>query len=381
MTGADHWAGIRAVGAMFALNGALFGMWASRIPAFKDAMNLGHATLGLLLLLLAGGAILSFPLAGRWSDRHGAAPMTRILAWANAASLIALALSPTLPVLAIALFLFGATHGAMDVTMNAWAAESDRASGRTIMPVFHAVWSFGAGLGAMSGVAAVAMSADPLLQFSFAGAAVTLSAMWLAHIPWRSQTRPTPPGPLFPLPKGPLLLVGLLCFCSTLGEGAMADWSAVFLRDVALASEGVAAAGYAVFSASMVVVRLSGAWLTKWLGPVPATQLSGLMALSGVALIAGLATPMATMAGLALLGLGYGLVVPLAFSRAANDPDLPQAQAIARVATLSYGGMLLGPPLIGFVAAALNLRISFALLGILALLTIVMAAVLRPPRP
>ncbi|PSL20129.1 MFS transporter [Shimia abyssi] len=377
---ASHWPGIRAVAGLFALNGALYGMWASRIPAFKDAMALNHATLGALLLLLAAGAILAFPIAGRLTDKHGAAPMSRLLGLGNALCLMAIALSPNLACLAIALFLFGATHGAMDVAMNAWAAESDRASGKTIMPAFHAVWSFGAGVGAMSGVAAIAFSLSPLPHFLIAGTAVAALTLWIANIPWQSETRPHHEGPLFPLPKGPLLLVGLLCFCSTLGEGAMADWSAIYLRDVTLASESFAAAGFAVFSCTMVVVRLSGAFLTKLFGPVIATRLSGVAALIGVTLIVGFATPHMTMVGLAFLGLGYGLVVPLAFSRAANDPDLPQAAAIARVATLSYGGILLGPPIIGFVAALSSLRVSFALLGLLAIATIWMAGVLRAPR-
>ncbi|MEP2531900.1 MFS transporter [Shimia sp.] len=377
----SHRKGIVAVAFMFALNGGLFGMWASRIPAFKDSLSLNHATLGLILLLLAAGAILSFPLAGRLSDKHGAAPMSRMLAFGNFLCLLGLALSPNVTLLAVTLFLFGATHGAMDVAMNAWAAESDRASEKTVMPVFHAIWSFGAGIGAMSGVVAIQLSASPLLHYAVAGTCITGLALWFAKIPWSSRTGQSPDGPLFPLPKGPLLLVGLLCFCSTLGEGAMADWSAIYLRDVTQAGEGLAAAGYAVFSAAMVLVRLSGAGLTRRLGPVLATRISGGMALAGVILIVAIASPPVTLVGLALLGLGYGLVVPLAFSRAANDPNLPQAQAISRVATLSYGGMLLGPALIGFIAAASSLRVSFALLGILAMVTIALASVLRPQTP
>ncbi|WP_435231276.1 MFS transporter [Pseudopelagicola sp. nBUS_20] len=379
MVGQKHLAGATAVAAMFSLNGALLGMWASRIPAFKDSLGLSHAGLGLVLLFLAGGAILSFPVAGRISDRHGAAPVARWLALANAACLIGLALCPNLATLALMLFLFGASHGAMDVAMNAWAAESDRASGKTLMPVFHAIWSVGAGLGAMSGVTAVALSTSPLLQYVVAGTAVTIFSMWCAHIPWQSRTGQSQSAAMFPLPKGPLLLVGLLCFCSTLGEGAMADWSAVFLSDVTGAGEGLAASGYAAFSATMILVRLSGAFLIRVIGPVAATRISGGFALTGVVLTVSFATPSATLVGLAFLGFGYGLVVPMAFSRAANDTSLPQAQAIAQVATLSYGGMLIGPPVIGFMAAAFGLRTAFGVLALLALLTLLLATVLRPP--
>lgn len=368
-----------AVTAMFALNGALFGIWASRIPSFKDVHGLDHATLGMLLLLLAGGAIVSFPIAGRFADRHGAASLTRWLAVANFAALLTLALAPNVASFALAVSLFGASHGGMDVTMNAWGAEAERRAGRSYMPVFHAMWSLGAGIGALSGTAAVWAGTEPMVQFALAGGVLSALALILARIPWQATAQKAIKKQPFSLPKGPLLFVGLLAFCSTLGEGAMADWSAVFLRDVVAASEGFAAMGYAVFSAAMVTIRLSGAMLTRLFGAVVATRMSGGFALIGVALVVGFATPVATLVGLAFLGLGYGLVVPLAFSRAANDPDLPQAQAIARVATLSYGGMLLGPPIIGFLAAATDLRAAFGVLGLLAVVTVLLAPVLKPP--
>ncbi|WP_239113206.1 MFS transporter [Shimia biformata] len=368
-----------AVTGMFALNGGLFGIWASRIPAIKDRFQLEHSTLGLLLLLLGVGAILSFPLAGRLSDRFGAARVSRWLGLANAVSLLAIAFSPSLFTLPVALFMFGATHGAMDVAMNAWAAESDRVHKRADMPVFHAMWSLGAGVGAASGALAAWLDAAPQPHFLIAGGVLTATCLALAAIPWVSAASPQKAKSGLHIPTGPLLLVGLLTLCSTLGEGAMADWSAVYLRDVTLASDTVAAAGYAVFSATMVGTRLSGAFVTRILGPIRAMRVSGVIALVGVVLMVVISTPMTALAGLVCLGLGYSLVVPLAFTRAANDPELPQAQAIARVATLSYGGMLMGPPTIGFIAHALGLPAAFSLLGLLAIVTITLAPVLRPP--
>lgn len=369
-----------AVTAMFALNGGLFGIWASRIPTVKDRFALDHSALGLLLFLMGIGAILSFSAAGRMSDRFGAATMSRWLGLGNAVALIAIALSPSLVMLAVALFLFGATHGAMDVAMNAWAAESDRAYKRADMPVFHAMWSLGAGIGAASGAAASWADLTPEAHFILAGTGLSALCLLPGRVPWVSTTNVQTGPRRFRLPTGPLLLVGVLTLCSTLGEGAMADWSAVYLRDATGATESMAAIGYTAFSAAMVTFRLGGAFLTRLMGPVLAMRVSGAIAFLGVVLLVGLATPVAALLGFFLLGTGYALAVPLAFTRAANDPDLPQAQAIARVATLSYGGMLMGPPVIGFIAHGFSLPAAFSLLGAMALVTIALAPVLRPPR-
>lgn len=363
---------------MFALNGALFGIWASRIPWVAGRHELGEGQLGLLLLLLAGGAILSFPLAGRAADRFGAAPVTRRIAVAYVGALGLLALAPTPMWAGVALFCFGATHGAMDVTMNAWGAEVERALGRPVMSSFHAMFSLGAGLGAASGF--LAGSANLGLGAHVWGLTPVLLglALWLARSPWpstRSTERADRAG--LPIPRGVLLLVGIVAFCTALGEGAMADWSAVLMTRLAGADDGVAALGYAVFSVAMVAMRLAGDGLVRRIGPVRMVRLSGALAASGAALVVGVATVPAMLAGFGLMGLGYAVVMPLAFSRAANDPGTPPGAALAQVSVLAYGGMLLGPPLIGGLAELTSLRISFGLLLGLALVMTALAGVLR----
>ena len=366
-----------SVVAMFALNGALFGIWASRIPAVAEAMALGPAQLGLLLLCIAGGAIASFPLAGALSDRLGAARVSRGLALVNLAGLALAALAPGPLTLAAALVLFGAGHGGMDVAMNGWGAEVERARGRPSMSFFHATWSMGAGLGALSGAGAVALGAGVAPHFLVAGGAAAALALWLARPPWESRSGGAG-GPAFALPRGALLLVGVVAFGSSLGEGAMADWSALFLVEVAGASEARAALGYAVYSVAMVAMRLAGGRVTARLGPVPAARASQLVSASGAALAVLVGTVWAALAGFALMGLGYALIVPLAFSRAANDPGTSQGRAIASVATLGYGGMLLGPVAIGLLASGIGLRGAFGVLALLALATVVPAGRLAP---
>lgn len=350
----------RAVAAMFALNGALFGVWAARIPAIAELLALDEAVLGLVLLCLAGGAVLAFPVAGWACDRFGAAPVTRAIAAAYALALPLLALAPSPILLALALTGFGALHGAMDVTMNAWGAEVERSLPRPAMPIFHAMWSIGAGIGALTGAAAGWFGAVPLAHFAVAAGVLWGAAAWLAAVPWDSPRSPASRGPVLALPRGALLPVALVAFCGAFGEGAMADWSAVYLATVLAADEGTAALGYAVFSTAMVMTRLAGAGLIARLGTAGTVAASGAIALVGaVTLVAAAAAPVA-LAGFGLLGIGLALVMPLAFSRAAAHGQPSPGAAIAAVATLGYGGMLLGPPLIGFIAAALSLRVAMA---------------------
>ena len=370
----------RAVTAMFVLNGALYGIWASRIPSIAQTHDLSAGKLGLLLLLLAGGAVVAFPLAGRAADRFGASFVTLRLALIYTVTLILIGLAPSVGLLALALFAFGAAHGAMDVTMNAWAAEVERHMARPVMSSFHAMFSLGAGLGAGSGFVAGHLHFSVPLHFSVA--ALTIAALMLAlgWIPWRSPRRAAQTSdPVFAFPRGALIAVGLVAFCTSLGEGAMADWSAIYLVEMTRVDEARAALGYTVFSITMVIMRLLGDHVTRRIGPVAAARFAGIVSLCGTLIVVGWPSFGWVLFGFVLLGIGYAMVMPLAFSRAANDPDLAPGAAIASVATLGYGGLLLGPPVIGFIADLVSLRAGFGLLAVLSLCLIVMARAVRAP--
>ena len=365
----------RAVAAMFILNGALFGIWASRIPAVAERHDIGPANLGLLLLLLAGGAIVAFPLAGHFSDRVGAAKVTRRVAVGYIGALLLIAISPTYLTLAVSLFLFGATHGAMDVAMNTWASEVERHIGRPVMSSFHAMFSLGAGLGAGTGFLAASTGTGIALHFSVAGLGIAFLTLSIANISWQSDKEVREANtPIFVLPRGALFAVGIVAFCASLGEGGMADWSAIFLVLTTGATEAQAALGYTVFSIAMVVMRLLGDRIIFKLGPALSVRLAGAIATVGTLCAVVLGTYEMSLFGFALMGIGYALIMPLAFTRAANDSRVSPGVAIASVSTLGYGGLLLGPPLIGFVAEASSVRIAFIILAMLAALIIFLAS-------
>ncbi|MEQ3711089.1 MAG: MFS transporter [Tateyamaria sp.] len=367
-----------AVSAMFVLNGALYGIWAARIPAMATRHDLDAGELGLLLLLLAGGAIAAFPLAGRFADKLGAAFITLWIAVAYTVALALTALAPNIATLAVALAVFGATHGAMDVAMNTWAGEAERHIARPVMSSFHAMFSLGAGLGAASGFFAEQWGVDIPAHFIVTGVAVATLTLTIARIGWVSPTQDGVSGtPLFPLPKGPLVAVGLIAFCTSMGEGAMVDWSALLLIETTEVTPAQAALGYTVFSVAMVVTRLLGDQATRAFGPTPTARFAGVIATVGAICAVSSTSYSVTLIAFALMGVGYAVIMPLAFSRAARDPHLPPGTAIASVSTLGYGGLLLGPPLIGFVAYASTLRTGFALLAVLAALIIVLAGAVR----
>ena len=376
--------GWRAVAAAFAFNGLLFGAWAARVPAFQDRFELSPGTLGALLLALACGAIASFPFAGVLSEKKGKERFTLWCAWAYAPALVLLALSPTVYWLGISLFVFGALHGAMDVAMNGWGAQVENRLQRPVMSLFHATFSMGAGIGAASGYAAVEYHLAPERHFflvALIGGAAALHVMIKAHTETSVAHFSDPISPVFALPSGSLVLVGFIAFCMSMGEGAMADWSAVFLRRVVEASESEAAIGYAVFSIMMVITRLCGSLIINLCGTVGTTRLSGLMAFLGLTIVATVDALPLSLIGFALTGIGYAAIMPLAFSRAANDRHMRPGPAIASVATLGYGGMLLGPPIIGYIAQLTGLRISFGILASLAIAAILLAPFMRIDRP
>jgi MFS family permease len=369
-----------AVIAMFILNGALLGFWASRIPAIAGAHSLTPNLLGLLLLCLAAGAITSFPLAGRAVDRFGAASVTRAIAVAYCATLIALAFAPTLTLLAAALFLFGMAHGAMDVAMNTWAAEVETAAGKPIMASFHAMFSLGAGVAAALGYFAIKTGISVPLHFTTASLTFGAITLAFAAIPWQSPRGTTQKSSLFAFPKGALALVGLVAFAAAMGEGAVADWGAVYLNGTLGTTQAQASLGYSAFSIAIFAMRLAADHLIRRFGPTRTARTSGLLAFIGVLTAASAATLPQALLGFGLMGLGYAVLFPLAFSRAAADPNTSPGRAIASVATLGYGGLLLGPPVIGFVAEYTSLRLAFLILAALALLIIGFADHLRKPQ-
>ncbi len=367
----------KAVAAMFILNGALFGAWASRIPSIQHSFELSPKELGLFLLLLAAGAISAFPMSGYLCDRIGTKQVTMICALAYCPTLVLIGISPDITTLAISIFLFGAAHGAMDVSMNGWGAEVEKRLGHSIMSNLHAMFSIGAGVGAGFGAIITSSGLDYTLHFIIFPV-ILLPLIGFSHIQW--QAAPTikkAQSKKFVMPKGSLLVVAIVAFSCAVGEGAMADWSAVFLNTVIEATLSESALGYTIFSIAMVIMRLLGDTIITRLGAVRTIQFCGTAAFLGAVVITTSDSLATSYLGLVFLGMGYSIVMPLVFSKAASSDQLSLGTAIASVAIFAYGGMLLGPPLIGFIAELFSLRAAFQLFIVLALVVFLGATAFR----
>lgn len=361
---------------IFFICGFVLAAWVSRIPAIKQKLGLNTGELGLVLLGAPVGLVLAMPLTG-WLIAHwGSRPVVVLAALSNCLSLPLLALAPSGWTLALALFVFGFTNAAMDISMNAQAVEVERRYARPIMSSFHALFSLGGLIGAALGGAAAAAGMGPLPFFASMALISGLVMLWA--IRYLLEVPPAPSGPRFVWPRGVLLGLGLIVFCTGLGEGAVADWSAVFMKQVIGSSEAVAALAFSAFSVAMVVGRLTGDALTHRFGPVALARAGGLLAAAGfvVALLA--ARPEVAMLGFVMIGLGYCTLFPLAFSAAGRVTGVQPGVALASVATLGYLGFLAGPPVIGLIAHATSLRVSFALVAGLAVVIALLAGLLRP---
>ena len=359
-----------AVILIFAVNGILFGSWASRIPAISNFHNLSPASLGLLIFLLGLSAVVAFSVFGRAADKFGASLVTKLASCTLLPfTLIFIAYANSILTLVAAIIFFGAIHGGIDVAMNAWAAEVERKSRRHLMSSFHSMWSLGSGIGAGFGVLLTTHNYSVKAHFTISSVVIFLITLCILAIPFQSEKRKQDKNaPFISIPKGPLLAVAFITFFASLGEGAVADWSAIFLIDVTRIDDGTAALGFTAFSICMFVMRLMGDKIVSIIGPSKTARYSGLVAMVGATILVTFKSFIPLVIAFSFIGLGIAVIIPLAFSRAANDKNISQGTAIASIATLGYGGMLIGPLFVGFIADATSIKTSFLIFPILAFL-------------
>ncbi|KUN01953.1 transporter [Streptomyces yokosukanensis] len=366
-----------AVAAVFTVHGAVTGSFATRVPWIQDHASLSAGQLGFALAFGALGASCAMPLAGRISHRFGSRTALRGLIALWTLSLILPSLAPNLWLLCLAIFVYGASAGMADVAMNALGVEVERLLGKSIMSGLHGMWSAGALIGSAAGTLAAHLGADARPHFAMAAAALTVLGVAAAGRVLDVQPADDEePPPRFALPPRSALLIGAVGFCAVFAEGASLDWSAVFLRDRMDTSAGLAAATTTGFMLTMAIARISGDAVVNRFGAVRTVRAGGVLAALGGLLIVLAGHPAVAMTGFALMGLGIAVVVPLCFAAAGHAGPRP-SQAIAGVATITYTSGLVAPSLIGGVAQATSLVVSFGVVTALACGLAVFAGVLR----
>ncbi|CAA9254455.1 MAG: hypothetical protein AVDCRST_MAG57-2310 [uncultured Blastococcus sp.] len=368
-----------AVVAIFAANGAMFGNWAVRIPDVKADLGLSEAALGAALLVPAIGALVAMPLAGALSARVGSRPATGAAALVFFAVPVLLGVASSFAWLAVALLLFGLAIGSLDVTMNAQAVTVERAGTRPVMSSFHAAFSGGALVGSLTGALAAAADVPLALHLGLTGLVLLALTAPLFPATLREERVEGPRGPLFAWPRGRLLPLAVIALAVLLAEGAVGDWSAVYLRQELGAGVGTAGLAFTAFSLTMVAGRLAGDHLVARWGRVRTVRVSALIAVAGGLVVVLVPSVVVAVLGFAAMGIGLACVVPLVFVAAAGDDPDP-GPALAAVSTPGYVGFLIGPPLIGALGEVVGLGSALLLLPLLLAGVAVLAGRTAPAR-
>ncbi|SEP95076.1 Predicted arabinose efflux permease, MFS family [Faunimonas pinastri] len=346
---------------VFFIPGFAGAAWAALVPFAKARLGISDGTLGLLLLCLGAGSVVTMPLAGAMAGRFGCRRVLTVAAIAAAITLPLLATVSSIAPFVLTLLLFGASIGTMDVVINIQAIIVERASGRSMMSGFHGMFSVGGILGAGGMALLLSLGTSPLAA-SLCIAGLMLLALAISAnklLPYGSESG----GPAFAVPHGVVLLIGVLCCVCFLAEGAVLDWSAVFLTQVHRIPTSYAGLGYAAFATTMTFGRLTGDRVVERLGGRHVMMVGGVLAALGFALGTFIPSWEVALLGYALVGAGCSNIVPVLFSAVGRQNVMPERIAVPAVTTLGYAGILAGPAGIGFIAHLSSLPVAFLVIA------------------
>lgn len=363
--------GARSVGLIFAINSFMFGSWVTHLPEIKSTLHLSDGQIGLALLGVPLGSIISMPFMGWVIHRFSSGKTTLYYA-------LLFCVISTFPVLApsyagffIALVLVGLTSGSLDIAMNAAAASVEKKSSLHIMSACHGMWSAGGMFGAGITSLLVGFYFDPVLHI------LVLAGILLVMVTFLSRELLTihdeKPGQVivFSLPTGALTGLAIIGFCIMMGEGAVYDWTAIYLKDTLMASPFYSGLGYAGFSLSMAVGRFYGDGLIHNWGARKLVISGAAVSFAGILTSLMIHDPLVVIAGFTLAGLGYSCLVPSVYISASRMPGGSAGSNLAAVASMGYFGLLAGPPLIGMIAEHAGLSVA---MGVVLLLMVVVMA-------
>lgn len=369
-----------AVSLMFLMNGMLVGGWAPAIPAFKDKHALAESELGLMILLIGIGSLLTMPITGAIIARRGSTGILIVAACACIPMLPLVLFAPNLWLAGLALLLFGGALGSMDVSMNANAARIEDHHSSAIMSSCHGFWSLGALIG--SGIGGTLLGFFGLGTQALSIAALMIIGTIIATPKLMKDEVERGEGiekPKLALPRTlTIYLIAIIAFAGFTAEGAVLDWAALFLREDRAVPEWMAGYAFAAFAGTMALVRFVGDPVRMRLGDLRTLTLSSVLAMIGF-LMAGLMPSLAgTLIGFAIAGLGLANVVPIAFAAADRVPGMPRGIGISIATFCGYAGILVAPPLIGFVAEHVSYAVIFTSVAVLPLYCLLAARTVRP---
>ncbi|MBC7887493.1 MAG: MFS transporter [Ferruginibacter sp.] len=365
-----------SVSTFFFIAGFTFASWASRIPDIKTTLQLSDAGLGGVLFALPLGLMISMPVSGYVVTRFGSSRIVIITALFYPLTLILLGLAPTAWLLSAVLFVFGFWGNLFNISVNTQAVGVEALYGRSIMASFHGLWSLAGFTGAATGTLMVAVHLSPFIHFCI----ICATAFLLVFISFK-YTLPHNNGnnrqPVFAKPDASILKLGLIAFGCLVCEGTMFDWSGVYFQKVVKVPASYTTLGYVAFMSSMAAGRFIADWLVTKSGVKTMLQLSGIIITTGLLTAVIFPYIIPATIGFLLVGLGVSSVVPLIYGLAGKSKTMLPGVALAAVSTIGFLGFLVGPPMIGFIAGAFNLRWSFTVIALIGLATTILAGKLR----
>ncbi|HRQ51867.1 MAG TPA: MFS transporter [Agriterribacter sp.] len=366
-----------AVSALFFSAGFCFSSWASRIPAIQQRLQLNEAGLGMVLFSLPVGLMLSLPVSGFVVARYGSRRTAIIACLLYALILPFLGLVSFVWQLVIGLFLFGFAGNLLNISMNTQGVNVEDGYGRSIMASFHGVWSVAGFSGAAAGMLMLIFAASPFLHFCIIAVLVWSIVLLVYRYLPAKDIHSGSNAPVFAKPDGTLLKLGLIAFCCMVCEGTMFDWSGIYFAKMVQVPKPFTTLGYVAFMTTMAGGRFAGDWLSVKLGRKNMIRISGLLIAAGLMLAVILPYMVPATIGFLITGMGVSSVVPLVYSTAGRSGKVASGVALAAVSTIGYLGFLFGPPAIGLIAQAFNLRWSFTLIAFLGLGTTLLAGISR----
>ena len=363
-----------AVGAIFFLAGLCFASWASRIPTIQNNLSLSETSLGMVLLALPVGLMISLPFSGWIITKLGSRLIATISSIIYGSLLVALGLSQNVYQLVVSLFLFGFAGNMLNISVNTQAVGVEALYKRPIMASFHGIWSLAGFSGAAIGTLMLALHLDPyehfLIIFALVLAIIFISNRFILNEDVNSDSKQ----PLFAKPDKSLINLGIIAFCCMICEGTMFDWSGVYFKKVVHAEGAWIGAGYSAFMITMASGRFVADYFTHRFGLKKIMQFSGVLIAAGLLLAVILPQLLTALIGFLLVGFGVSSVVPLIYSEAGKSKTMSPGVALAAVSTIGFLGFLSGPPLIGLVAGATSLKISFLIIAFMGLSVSIIAS-------
>ena len=359
--------------------GLCFSSWASRIPDIKTSLGLGDGAWGTILLMIPVGQICGMTMSGFLVSRLGSKRILPVALSFYILSLLLIGVSATEYSLIMSLILFGVAGNFCNISVNTQGVNVETGYGRSIMASFHGGWSLAGFVGSAIGLLMININLSPVQHYSFVAAfmlAVLLTNR--KHLQEDVKREKKKAGDnKKEKPEKFLFLLGIVAFCGMAAEGAMADWSGLYFKDIVKVSENLVPIALTAYMITMAGARFLADRITEKIGRKRVIQISGLLIFAGLSIAVAVPNLLLTTIAFMIVGLGTASIVPTVYSVAGHKTKIPMGIALTIVSSVSFLGFLLGPPVIGYISELTNLRYSFGFVALLALCIVVIGSRVR----